>query len=189
MNVLDQAQYVSDLARMTRETDARVTALVRPLGDRQLRWRPPDGGWSIADVLEHLCIVYDSYDGTLAQLVDAPTARPAERDGAQWAPTLAGGMMVRSFRSERKLPAPKMFRPAPEPRADVLEEFLARERELLRRIERARDLELRKTRLPSPLSRLIRINLGDALGILVEHARRHLGQMERVRARVGFPPT
>jgi uncharacterized damage-inducible protein DinB len=186
MKVLDQSEYVGGLARMTRETDARAAVLVTPLSERQLRWRPPDGGWSIADVLEHLCIVYDSYAGVLGTLIDSPNARAAE-DGGQWAPTLVGGMMVSSFRSDRKLPAPKLFRPPPEPRANVLDEFLARERELLGRIERAWHLELRKTKLASPISRLVRINLGDALGILVEHARRHLGQMERVRARVGFP--
>ena len=177
---------MSGLARMTRETDARVAALVEPLAERQRRWRPPDGGWSIADVLEHLCVVYDSYSGALHDLIDDSNARAAE-NGAQWGPTLVGGMMVKSFKSDRKLPAPKLFRPAPDARAGVLEEFLSRERELLGRLERARHLELRKTKLASPVSRLIRINLGDALGILVQHARRHLGQMERVRARVGFP--
>jgi hypothetical protein len=188
MKVLDQAEYVDGLARMTRETDARVAVLVQALSDRQRRWRPPDGGWSIADVLEHLCVVHDSYAGMLRPIIDAPSAQRAE-DGGQWGPTLVGGMMVKSFRSDRKLPAPKLFRPAPEPRPNVLEEFLGRERELLGQIERSRELDLRKIKLTSPVTRLVRINLGDALGILVEHARRHLGQMERVRARVGFPAT
>lgn len=186
MKLLDQAEYVDGLARMTRETDARVAVLVQALSDRQLRWRPPGGGWSIGDVLEHLCVVHDSYARVMRPLIDAPNVRRVA-DGGQWGPTLIGGMMVKSFRSDRKLPAPKLFRPAPEPRANVLEEFLARERELQDELERARHLDLRTTKLASPVSRLVRINLGDALGILVEHARRHLGQMERVRGRVGFP--
>jgi hypothetical protein len=181
-----QSTYLEDLSRTARETDARVESLVRPLSDRQLRWRPPDGGWSIAEVLEHLCVVYDSYHTALGNLFDAPDARRVDSD-APWSATLVGGMLVRSFASDRKLPAPKIFRPGPEPRPDVLDEFLARERELGERLARARTLDLRGMKLASPVSRLIRINLGDALGTLVHHARRHLGQMMRVRARVGFP--
>jgi hypothetical protein len=186
MHELPQDAYLHELARATRETDARVGALVRPLSDAQLRWRPSDGGWSIADVLEHLCIVYDSYDAPLRSLIDGTEARHSE-PGAPWAATLVGRMMVKSFMSDRKLPAPKIFRPAPAPRSAVLDEFLDRERDLLGRLERARVIDLRHSRLASPVTHLVRINLGDALGIIVHHARRHLGQMERVRARVGFP--
>jgi hypothetical protein len=96
-------------------------------------------------------------------------------------------MMVKSFLSDRKLPAPKIFRPPPQARPAVLTEFVNRERDLLRRIEAARRIDLRRTKIPSPVTRLVRINLGDAFGVLVHHARRHLGQMERVRALVGFP--
>jgi hypothetical protein len=37
-------------------------------------------------------------------------------------------------------------------------------------------------------SRLIRLNLGDCFMVGVAHARRHLGQIERIRAQPGFPP-
>lgn len=182
----DQGDYLDDLTRLTRETSARVATLVRPLDEAQMRWRPPEGGWGVADVLEHLCVVHDSYDASLRKLLDAPDARPADAR-TPWGPTLVGGMMVKSFASERRLPSPKIFRPGPEPRPGVLDEFLARERDLLDHLDRARSVDLRSTKLVSPVTRLVRINLGDALGILVHHARRHLGQMERVRARVGFP--
>jgi hypothetical protein len=182
----EQRTYLDDLARLTRETDARVKALVLPLTDEQQSWRPPDGGWSITDVLEHLCVVHDSYDAPLRRILDSPATAQAP-DDAQWSPTLVGGMMVKSFMSERRLPAPKMFRPAAAARASVLDEFLARERELLTWMGRARSVHLTRTKLASPVTRLVRINLGDAFGALVHHARRHLGQMERVRARVGFP--
>jgi hypothetical protein len=55
-------------------------------------------------------------------------------------------------------------------------------------IERARPLEWRRLRIASPLSRLIRLNLGDCFMVGVAHARRHLGQIERIRAQPGFPP-
>ena len=41
-------------------------------------------------------------------------------------------------------------------------------------------IDWRRTRLASPASPLIRLNLGDAFLVLAVHARRHLGQVERV---------
>jgi hypothetical protein len=182
----NQAEYLDALSRMSNETDARVASLVRQLTERQSRWRPVQGGWSIDDVLEHLCIVHDSYEPKLLELLNSPGTPRAARD-AEWSPTLVGGMMVKSFASDRKLPAPKIFRPAPTPRPNVLDEFLTRERALIAMLGRADDIDLRRVKLASPVSRVIRINLGDAFGILVQHARRHLMQMTRVRAMVGFP--
>ena len=181
-----QGEYLDELSRTVRETDHRVEALARPLTDGQLRWHPADGGWSIADVLEHLCVVHDSYDGPIGRVMNTTSALRAN-DDSPWSATLVGRMLVRSFASARKMPAPKLFRPAPDPRPDVLDEFLERERNLLRELERARNVDLRRMKLASPITRLIRLNLGDAFGALVYHARRHLAQMMRVRARVGFP--
>jgi uncharacterized damage-inducible protein DinB len=181
-----QGTYLDDLSRIARETDARVESLVRPLSDRQLSWHPTDGGWSIAEVLEHLCLAHDGYETMLGKLIDAPDTPRADTD-APWSATLAGGMLVRSFASDRRMRAPRIFRPGPEARPHVLDEFLAREGQLDDRLARARTLDLRRVKLASPVTRLIRMNLGDALGVLVHHARRHLGQMVRVRAGVGFP--
>lgn len=181
-----QAEYLDALSRMSNETDARVASLVRELSQHQSRWRPMQGAWSVDDVLEHLCIVHDSYEPKLLALLDAPGTPRTDPDAA-WSPTLVGGMMVKSFASDRKLPAPRIFRPAPTPRANVLDEFLTREQSLVAMMGRADDIDLRRVKLASPVSRVIRINLGDAFGILVQHARRHLMQMTRVRAMVGFP--
>jgi hypothetical protein len=38
----------------------------------------------------------------------------------------------------------------------------------------------------SPVSPLIRLNLGDAFRVLVVHCHRHLGQVERTRRAVGM---
>jgi len=45
----------------------------------------------------------------------------------------------------------------------------------------------RPSLLSSPISRLIRLNLGDCFAILVAHARRHLGQIERIKTHAEFP--
>ena len=179
-----QSALLDELAAVAAENAARIGAHARPLSEAQLRWRPPEGGWGIADVLEHLCISDDSY---LVKLRALLPARASAAVPSGWSPTLAGRLLVGSLRNPRKLPAPKMYRPPAAPRDHVLDDYLARARELGTLIERARGADLRRVRLGSPVLGLVRLNAGDALATLAWHARRHLGQMERVRAHTAFP--
>jgi hypothetical protein len=72
----------------------------------------------------------------------------------------------------------------PEALSPLLERYL----EQLRAIRReAAGLDLRRTRVVSPVTRLVRMNVGDALALLLTHERRHLGQIGRVRESAGFP--
>jgi hypothetical protein len=181
---VDQGQLLDELAAIAAENAARIDALARPLTSAQLHWRPPEGGWGVADVLEHLCISDDSY---LTVLRGRLPEQGAPRVTAEWRPRLAGRLLVGSLRSPRKLPAPKIYRPPAAPRAGVLDAYLARARELDTLMERARGAELRRVTLGSPVFGLIRMNAGDALSTLAWHSRRHLGQMERVVNHPAFP--
>lgn len=181
---MDQNILLDELAEVAAENTSRIAALARPLSEWQLRWRPPQGGWGVADVLEHLCI---SDDGYLARLRTVIPERTGGRVRAEWSPRLAGRLLTNAMRAPRKLPAPKSFRPPAAAREGVLDAYLARARELAALIERARGVELRRIAVSSPVLALIRMNAGDVLSILTWHARRHLGQMDRVRAHAEFP--
>jgi hypothetical protein len=180
-----RAQLLSEAG----ETDARIAELYSAVGDQRLQWQPPGGGWSIGQVLEHLCIASDAYLDRMVNLIDAPGARHIVSPDHGWRPRLGGRLLVKSLSSGRnRLPAPRILRPGPTPRADVYNEFMRRETTLRELLERAALIDWQRTRLTSPASSLFRLNLGDAFRVLVVHARRHLGQMERVRAHPEFPP-
>ncbi len=134
-------------------------------------------------MLEHLIISADSYLGAIKALVKQNAGVTANGDAA-WKATLAGGLLVWSFRSPRKLPAPRSYKPGPSPRPRVLEEFLQRQEEVGRLITDSAALDWRRLRMRSPVAPILRMNLGDALTILVTHAERHAGQIERALAAV-----
>ena len=138
----------------------------------------------MAEVLEHLIVSADSYLKAVRSLVQSKSPRVASAD-AMWKPSLMGGLLVQSFRSSRKLPAPRMYRPGPSPRPRALEELVKRHEEVGRLLADAGGIDWRATRMGSPVVPLIRMNLGDAFNVLVVHAERHAGQIERVRAAVG----
>ena len=104
-----------------------------------------------------------------------------------WRPSFMGRLLVHSLRSPRKLPAPRMYRPAPDPRARVVDQFMLRQRELVELLNASAGLDWRRVRTASPVSPLIRLNLGDCFTVLVVHAQRHLGQIERLESRADFP--
>ena len=67
------------LADRTREVRASITTIEQlgsDLGYLQLGWRPPDGGWSIAQVFEHLIIADSSYLGAMKRLSSWPEVNP-----------------------------------------------------------------------------------------------------------------
>jgi len=153
----------------------------------QLSWNPPEGGWSIGQVLEHLCIANDSYLAQAEGPVDHAKREPARARTATWRPTVMGNFLVRSFNSTRRLPAPKIYRPGAAAREAVIDAFLARQEAIGVLLERAVDVVWQDSKMKSPVTSLIRLNLGDGFAIMLTHADRHLRQIERVERHVDFP--
>jgi hypothetical protein len=184
-----QSEY-ADLARAELvATDARLQAVAGALGPRALHWKPPSGGWSIGQVLEHLVVSTDDYLGPMRRVIEQAReqARGAPDADPVWRPSLMGGFLARALRAPRKLPAPRSWAPPLTPRAEVLETFRARLRDTAALLERARPLEWSRLRLSSPITRLVRLNLGDCFSITIAHAHRHARQIERIRTSPGFP--
>jgi hypothetical protein len=158
---------------------------VTGLPEAKFREVPPDGGWSVAQVFEHLCLVNASYlDGPLGPALARARARgPSART---WRPSLIGGWLAGALiEGAKPLPSPKLFRAGPTPRDQVVDAFLAGVERTRTLMHEADGLDLR-VGFASPVSPLIRLNLGDAFRILVVHAHRHLAQAERTRRAVGM---
>lgn len=163
----------------------RVIVLARPLDPEQLVRRPPDGGWSVGHVLEHLCVTTELYEPPIRALLEK--ARPdAAAPLREWKPTLMGRFSVDMFERPTKMPSPKKMVPAASPRAGVVEKFLAQQDDFTRLMDDAAGYDWRRLRMASPAVPLpIKIfNLGDVFFVLVVHAERHARQMDRVVAAI-----
>ena len=51
-------------------------------------------------------------------------------------------------------------------------------------LDRASALDLNRVRIASPILKIIRLNLGDCFEVNIQHATRHLDQVERVRREI-----
>lgn len=69
----------------------------------------------------------------------------------------------------------------------ALGEFLSLQDQLEKRMTQADGLDLGRVRVSSPISRSIKMSLGQSFALVLAHERRHLWQARQVRGSAGFP--
>lgn len=185
---IPQDELLRDSEEQLERVNTEARRVAGELSLAQLQWIPPDGGWSIAQVFAHLATANGSYLDPLARSIQRDLGA-GPRAHSNWRPSLFGGMLVRSLEpsARRGLPSPKVWRPSAQQPNASLEAFLASQASILHLLRAAREIDLVRARLSSPVSRFIRLNVGDVFRVFVVHDWRHLGQVQRVMAREGFP--
>ena len=180
--------WLEQLERIRRD----AAELTDGITGAQFAWRPGPGKWSVGQIVNHLVVSGASYLDRIAPALADARARGLQ-DRGDFKPSLIGGLMVRSFEPppRLKLKAPRIYRPADAGPALDRETELAAWRALHDRVEalvgEAAGLDLRRIRIVSPVTSLVRLNAGDAFMVVLSHERRHLWQMRRVRESPGFP--
>lgn len=168
--------------------EAATRAIAADTSAAALVWRPPGGGWGVGQVFEHLVVSNRLYLKPMRRLVG--DAAGSAGGPLSWRPSFMGRLLIRSLlpSNTRKVPTVRKLEPGPDPRPQVIDEFLATLSETTALLHRAQGLDMRRLRMTSPISSLVRrLNLGDAFIIVVVHAQRHLGQVGRVMRQPGFP--
>jgi hypothetical protein len=177
------------LARLAELADANADEIARVAADldaTRLLWRPSPERWGVADCMEHLVSTGAAYYPKMRAAVEAATHDPA-RDDARWAPSWLGRFLLGAVGPNgRAVRAPAALIPPPA-RPDAPARLLAQQDELRALIAEAHGADLRAVRIPSPISRLLSLRLGEALEMLLLHQRRHLNQAWRVRRASNFP--
>jgi hypothetical protein len=178
---------LSDIVEASRE---RARALASGLSRAQLDWQPGSGRWGVGQCLEHLVVSHERMAPPIREALDRirAGARPPTYDA--WKPGFLGGLLIRSIDpaiGKRRMKTGRAFQPGPAARPDVLSAFDTCQEELLSLLAEADGLDVTAAKIASPMSRLIRYHVGDALTITAVHLPRHLAQAERVKSEPDFP--
>jgi uncharacterized damage-inducible protein DinB len=178
-----QIEERRELEERLERSRAAVLKAVENLAGHQWRFTPPEGGWTIAQCLEHVTHTETRIiEGLVKQMSSAP-ANPT------WVETLAGKeeLMQRRIPSrERKVVMPEVFDYPQGVRTGeaLVGEFqLARDRSI--QFLREAKEDIRQWAFDHALFKTL--HGGQWMWMIALHAERHAAQMEEVRALPEFP--
>lgn len=160
--------------------------LTKGLTESQFNWRPAPDQWSIEECLAHLTAVGQVEVEAVEKAVDDAKAKGITGTGPFEYPIWERFILRETEPPVRHaMPAPKRFTPIHgQPITGVLPTFLHVQRQFTLQIERADGLDLRRVKVPTPITRLLKLSLGTALAQAAAHERRHMAQARRVRERL-----
>lgn len=182
-------QTTTDFLDQARERTERI--LQQAIGEWQmlspkvLSTAPAPHHWSAAQCLEHLNIYGRHYLPAIQTTIkrgkqkgSSPTALRQPGWLGLWFTNLMLPQPDGQLKSTMK--APKNAIPAAQPDARaMLAEFIAQQETLLALIDDAANVNLEALRVPTSLSPLLRLKLGDTFAFVLAHNERHVLQIGR----------
>jgi hypothetical protein len=156
--------------------------VVTQLSAAQWKYKPASGGWSVAEVAEHLTVTEGSVMAGIEQMLKAPATPDKKAETAGKDDVIMKGVPDRS----RKVQAPEAMTPTGRfPTRDALvAEFKLRRDKTIEFIEKT-PADLRAHMFPHPALKLI--DCYQWILFLAAHSDRHIQQMKEVMADPGFP--
>jgi hypothetical protein len=154
----------------------------RSLTSEQLNWKPNLNTWSIAQNLDHLIVVNETYYPVLASLKSG-TYRTPFIAKIGFIVSFLGKTVLNAVQPDRKKKM-KTF-PIWEPTTsnvigDILNKFQNHQNELIQKIEGAKELVEKGIVISSPVNKNIVYKWEIAFDIIVSHEQRHLEQAKEI---------
>jgi len=178
-----------DYATRVRAQSDEVAALIAPLDDETLAWRPRPGRWSVGECIVHMTLTIPPYLAAIDAAVAAARARGLRGD-APWRGTWMGRMFLSVLEPPPRMRVPTLRRlmPLSVPGRDRLAtDFHAAQEAIVASRERAEGVDLGRARVTSPFFSVLRTSADESFRILLAHNRRHLWQARRVLEKSGIP--
>lgn len=169
------------------ETTRDFNNLFGLLTAAELNWKPAANTWSIAQNVEHLIVINQSYFPIINSVRDSTYKTPfISRFG--FVADLIGKKILDSVQvdQKRKVTTFPIWEPTQSDISeDILDRFGIHQSELKEYIENAQDMIEKGTVISSPANKYIVYKLETAFDIIVTHERRHLEQARGVLELLG----
>lgn len=176
---------VSAASAITDETLAAFGDLTTP----QLNWKPSAERWSVAQCFDHLVTANVAYFPIFEQVLGGEK-KTTFWERLPWLPAFWGKLLIKAVapESQRKLKAPKIFRPSSSTVDEaIIRRFVEQQNQVIKYMKATEGLDLERIKIPSPVTGFITYSLLDAYRIIINHEKRHLLQATRVSETDGFP--
>ena len=137
-----------------------------------LEKRPEDGKWNARENFEHLVVMWETYRPQFDRGFEKATHRTHNKFKSGWfgnwfankmKPIESGGMKTA-----------KMFEPANfSKNSDAINALIEVQDDMIEYLTKMKKVDLQKSKITSPASKMIRMRMGDAFLVLANHQDRH----------------
>jgi hypothetical protein len=170
---MEYEQFLAEKRLRYAELMERTESAFGTLSDEQVDLVPA-GGWSPAQILDHLCLSHGSYESPVrAAIATAPQGKGVIGH------TFFGRTLIKFAGPDGNAAAPKSMVPSSGALGRApLEPYLATHRQLLELLDEVNGVDLVRTRIRNPLVQVFRMNLVDVFELIDQHSERHVRQIE-----------
>ena len=176
---LTNQELIDDLAE---RTIANVTAAeeLKRLPIEKLNQKSSNESWSALECFEHLNRYGDFYLQEIKKQFLTAAQVPAS---TEFKSGLIGNYFAKSLQAKEKVNKMKTFQNMnPNGSAlaiDVIDTFIAQQKEMLEILDRSLTISLRKNKTAISISSVIKLRLGDTLRVVIYHNQRHIEQAKK----------
>jgi hypothetical protein len=163
---------VDDVFTANEEVRRRLVARVEGAGEGQER--APEGGWSVAEIIEHLSIAEPGITRAIERLLEPADGKGAEGTSQPFVPF---SLDEQAEQARGKIEAPEFLRPTGLPLAEGLAR-LKESRSVLAALRLRFESADYSQRFPHPA--FGPLNAAQWLAFIGMHEERHLRQIERI---------
>ncbi|HEY9256810.1 DinB family protein [Chitinophaga sp.] len=193
MNLVKSSELLQGLRKQIVAIQYKAENRFGEKADAVLQHIPAPGKWSAVQCLEHLNTYGRYYLPELEKAIaiaEKKNSRPETTFKSSWLGAYFTRLMQPQDNGQlrSKMKSPKGHIPALNPDlATVLQEFTGQQRQMEALLLRAEKINIRQHKVPTSLSRVIKLSVGDTLGFLTAHINRHVLQAERAMANYTQP--
>ena len=156
--------------------------LFSELSGEQLNWKPNPQTWSIAQNLEHLIVVNETYYPVLSALKNGTYKKPFLANFG-FIVSFFGKTVLNAVKPDRKnkMKTFSIWEPGqPSGGKDIVSRFKKHQSELQKQVSEANELLNNRIVISSPANKNVVYSLEMALDIIVTHEQRHLEQAKEI---------
>ncbi|RDC62695.1 DinB family protein [Adhaeribacter pallidiroseus] len=180
MPPVNKNQFLDCLERRVESHLQEAVKIFQNEPDAVLLQPAPDGGWSMAQCLDHLNGYGYYYLPQIAKGLSKPNkAAHPHTFTSTWLGTYFTRLMEPST-GTKKMKAFKNHIPRPDLDAPaVVAAFIQQQETLLTYLNQARTADLDTIKIPISITKWVKLKLGDVLQFLIAHNERHVQQAKR----------
>jgi len=146
------------------------------LTEEKLLQPAANGGWSIAQCMDHLNRYGDYYLPEIEKKLSAPKGKNPDTFKGSWLGSYFTRMMEPAT-GKKKVKAFKAYIPPAKLDAHaVIAVFINQQEQTLHLLEQARDADLDRLKIPVSIAKWISLRLGDVFQFVIAHNERHVQQ-------------